>query len=275
MGKPGCRVSAVQSLEAGSHAGGGGHEPSSAVGRASFAGVGRSGPVSDPRRLAGVSASRQLTGQHSVRYGSPEELHEIIRESVGEPQVVLCIPDGQAAVVGSRQATDLVVGDADVKVVRRRSGGGLVLVDPDAAVWIDVVVPPGDERFGSDVRSGMIEVGRRWRRALIALGADPDRIAVHEGEMRTSAWGDLLCFAGVGAGEVLFDGAKLVGISQRRSSAVLRFQCQVHREDPTDRLMRLIGDRPTGEPMRPAVLGDVVGPAVDGQAVAAALAAEF
>ncbi|MGA1034630.1 MAG: hypothetical protein ACO3VI_04875 [Ilumatobacteraceae bacterium] len=72
-------------------------------------------------------------------------MHEIIRESVGEPQVVLCIPDGQAAVVGSRQSTDLVVGDADLKVVRRRSGGGLVLVDPDAAVWIDVVVPPGDE----------------------------------------------------------------------------------------------------------------------------------
>lgn len=186
---------------------------------------------------------------------------------------MLCVPDAQAAVVGSRQSTGMVTGDADVRVIRRRSGGGLVLVDPDMAVWIDLLVAPSDARFGRDVRTGMIEVGRWWCRALIALGADPDRLTVHEGGMRTGAWGELLCFAGTGPGEVLFDGAKLVGISQRRSSSLFRFQCQVHREDPTDHLLALIDEHPAGQPMRPAVLADVVGPAVNGEMLAAALAA--
>jgi lipoate-protein ligase A len=214
-----------------------------------------------------------LTGRHSVRRGSPEELHEIITEPVVEPHVVLCVPNAQAAVVGSRQSTGMVTDGVGMRVIRRRSGGGLVLVDPDMAVWIDLLVPPSDARFGRDVRTGMIEVGRLWCRALIALGADPDRVAVHEGGMRTDAWGELLCFSGTGPGEVLFGGAKLVGISQRRSSSLLRFQCQVHCEDPTDHLVTLINDHPAGQPMRPAVLADAVGPAVDGEAVAAALAA--
>ena len=35
--------------------------------------------------------------------------------------------------------------------------------------------------------------------------------------MACSAWCPLVCFAGIGPGEVLVDGRKLVGISQRRT----------------------------------------------------------
>jgi hypothetical protein len=36
-----------------------------------------------------------------------------------------------------------------------------------------------------------------------------------------------VCFAGLAAGEVIVDGAKVVGISQRRTRAGARFQCSV------------------------------------------------
>ena len=46
--------------------------------------------------------------------------------------------------------------------------------------------------------------------------------------MACSDWCPLVCFAGIGPGEVLLDGVKLVGISQRRSRPGSRFQCAVH-----------------------------------------------
>ncbi len=43
--------------------------------------------------------------------------------------------------------------------------------------------------------------------------------------MRSSPWSSMVCFDGVGAGEVLVDGRKLVGISQRRTRHAARLQC--------------------------------------------------
>ncbi len=44
--------------------------------------------------------------------------------------------------------------------------------------------------------------------------------------MRTR-WSDLVCFAGLGRGEVTVAGRKVVGISQRRTRDGARFQCAV------------------------------------------------
>ena len=58
---------------------------------------------------------------------------------------------------------------------------------------------------------------------------------VHTGEMIRTLWSSAVCFAGVGPGEVLVDGAKVVGISQRRTRAGARFQCAVMRTwDPSE-----------------------------------------
>jgi hypothetical protein len=46
-------------------------------------------------------------------------------------------------------------------------------------------------------------------------------------------WSRRVCFAGLGAGEVVVGPRKLVGISQRRTRDGARFQCVVHRSwDP-------------------------------------------
>jgi hypothetical protein len=53
--------------------------------------------------------------------------------------------------------------------------------------------------------------------------------AVHRGGLVTAPWSGLVCFAGLGAGEVTLGegGPKVVGVSQRRTRAVARFQCAV------------------------------------------------
>ena len=56
---------------------------------------------------------------------------------------------------------------------------------------------------------------------------------MHEGTLRTTRWSRLVCFAGLGPGEVTVGGAKVVGIAQRRTRAGARFQCALlHRWDP-------------------------------------------
>jgi hypothetical protein len=45
--------------------------------------------------------------------------------------------------------------------------------------------------------------------------------------MIRSPWTPMVCFAGLGPGEVTVDGAKVVGISQRRTRVGALFQCAV------------------------------------------------
>lgn len=139
--------------------------------------------------------------------------------------------DGPALALGSRQSVDQVDPThlVDAVVVRRRSGGGAVWLEPGAQLWVDVVVPVGDPRWRDDVRASMIVIGDAWRRALVASGLPEDRLEVHTGGVEGGPWSDVVCFAGIGPGEVTWDRRKLVGISQRRTRSAARFQCTVHR----------------------------------------------
>lgn len=120
---------------------------------------------------------------------------------------------------------------AGVEVVRRRSGGGAVWLAPGTVTWVDVVLPAGDPHWVDDVGRSSLWLGDAWARALVALGV-PDP-TVHRGPLVRTRWSPLVCFAGVGPGEVLVDGRKVVGISQRRTRAGARFQCAVlHHWDP-------------------------------------------
>ena len=127
-----------------------------------------------------------------------------------------------AVVLGSAQSDDVVdvvaCRRAGVEVVRRRSGGGAVLLEPGAIVWFDVIVPAARlraEGVGDDVSRSMVWLGAHVVAGLDALGLVG--VSVHAGRMVTSRWSTLVCFAGLGPGEVVLDGHKLVGISQRRT----------------------------------------------------------
>ena len=132
-------------------------------------------------------------------------------------------PTAPALVLGSTQQPDVVAPGATIDVVRRRSGGGAVLVEPGAQVWIDVLLPADDDLWDDDVGRSFRWLGEVWQRALADLGlpATP-----HDGAMCTNRWSRLVCFAGLGPGELVDEhGRKVVGISQRRTRDGARFQC--------------------------------------------------
>jgi lipoate-protein ligase A len=133
-----------------------------------------------------------------------------------------------AVVLGSLQSVDILdeaaCAAAGVEIARRRSGGGVVLLEPGRIVWFDVIVPAALLRaanVGDDVRGSMI-----WLGDLIAAAlGERAEVDVHRGPPIGSGQ---ICFAGIGPGEVVLDGRKLVGVSQRRTRAGSRFQCAVH-----------------------------------------------
>jgi lipoate---protein ligase len=130
--------------------------------------------------------------------------------------------------LGSSQPT----GDADeaaaaragVEVARRRSGGGAVLLAAGQALWWDLFIPATDPLWDTDVGRAFHWLGQAFVEALRTLGL---AAAWHDGPMVHTAWSRRVCFAGVGPGEVLLDGRKAVGLSQRRTRTTALFQCCV------------------------------------------------
>ena len=131
-----------------------------------------------------------------------------------------------ALVLGSAQPADHVdeaaAHAAGVAVVRRSSGGGAVLVQPDTVAWFDLLVPREDPLWDDDVGRASWWLGETWAAVLGALDL---RAEVHRGGLTRPTWSDRICFAGLGAGEVTVGGRKVVGISQRRARGQARFQC--------------------------------------------------
>jgi lipoate-protein ligase A len=142
--------------------------------------------------------------------------------------------DRPALVLGSTQpatiADALALEAFDVELARRRSGGGAVLLVPGQTLWVDVEIPRSDPLWDDDVGRAFHWVGHAWADALATFGVDA---SVHTGGALETPWSRAVCFGGVGAGEVLVDGRKLVGLSQRRTREGARFQCLLHhRWDP-------------------------------------------
>jgi lipoate-protein ligase A len=176
------------------------------------------------------------------------------------PRVVVCGAGSAALVLGSRQSVDRADVDAcrraGIDIVKRRSGGGAVLVEPGAMCWFDVVVPADDQRFRSvvaDVGDSMRWVGEHLVTAFGAIGITGT--TVHREGMACGAWGDLICFAGLGPGEVLLGELKLVGISQRRTRHGSRFQCMVHLHWSPEALVGLLAEpRPALDELPPVAV---------------------
>ncbi len=227
--------------------------------------------------------------------GGADELHALDVVPGEGPAVWSLAVDRPAVVLGSAQP------DADVDarlaahlgfaVARRRSGGGAVVLVPGEVLWCDLVVPAGDLAVATDVGVQFVAAGERWRAALVACGLDPASLLVLPAAVRPGVLGRVVCFGGVGPGEVVVvgpgwptagpdpePGAKLVGLSQRRSRAGVRVQGLVHRHLDVGRTAALLapGLRRVGldpDEVATRLEGTVAVADVDEDAVAAAPAA--
>ncbi|MFN0025622.1 MAG: lipoyl protein ligase domain-containing protein [Acidimicrobiales bacterium] len=158
--------------------------------------------------------------------GSAEELHSRALPSSPVRQLWLCRVTGPALVLGSSaRQQDFVNRDLarrrGVEVIHRPSGGAAVLLEPGAQLWADVLIGRGDPLWQEDIGRAAWWVGEWWQRTLARVGVTT---SVHQGRMQGGELARRICFAGVGPGEVLAEGRKLVGLSQRRTRDVVRLQ---------------------------------------------------
>jgi lipoate-protein ligase A len=157
-------------------------------------------------------------------------------------------------VLGSSQRADSVefiaASRMGIDVVRRRSGGGGVLLWPDEFVWLDLEIPASDELWSDDVGRAMWWVGELW---CSALGDLAPEATARRGRLIRSRWSSDVCFAGMGPGEVMVRGAKLVGVSQRRTRDAARFQSMIHLRWRPDVVAALVAARPPVEELEPLV----------------------
>lgn len=147
---------------------------------------------------------------------SVAELHDYNElRSEGSPLMLVVQVERPVLVLGSSQSTDILdtgrVGDTPIR--RRRGGGGLVLLQP-GDIWVDWWVPASDDRWSDDVHVGSQLAGAWWKAALAPLVQGV--ISLHGGALEGDPAYRLVCFAGAGPGEVFVDGRKAVGVTQWR-----------------------------------------------------------
>jgi lipoate---protein ligase len=154
-------------------------------------------------------------------------------------RVVLREVDRAVVVLGSAQPGSLVDADrasrSGVSVVRRRSGGAAVLLLPGAQVWADLWVPRDDPLWSVEPRTSAVVAGEWWARALGGRShtGGPSVLTVHRGPSIPAPGSDVVCFAGIGPGEVVWEGRKVVGLAQWRSrEGALVHGCAYRRWDP-------------------------------------------
>lgn len=177
-------------------------------------------------------------GGWTVTDPGPAPVAELLAPFPGSPAgrlVRVARPADSAVVLGSTQPASSVdqaaAGRLSVAVLRRRSGGGAVVVAPSAQLWLDVWVPRSDGLWDDDVVRSSWWLGAAWGAALSAVGVDGAE--VHQDRAAVDDLSRLVCFAGRGPGEVFVSGRKVVGVAQRRDRHGALLSCMVLRRwDP-------------------------------------------
>jgi lipoate---protein ligase len=168
---------------------------------------------------------------------------------------------GRRAVVRQCPSTLLVLGSTQpeavldhealarsaVPVARRRTGGGAVWLGPDDPLWIDLWVPRGDPLFRDDAARAVDWVGEWWSAALAQVGFGPTDVSRSMQPVDEIA--ALVCFAGLGAGEVHRGGRKVVGVAQWRSREGALVHCAAYRRWSPEPLLGLLNWKGTDREM--------------------------
>ena len=206
---------------------------------------------------AGWTRQRRSGTASSLCGPWPDEPH------FGHRAIAFCHVLDEALVIGSSQPLESVSSEAlnrrGIELVRRGAGGGAVLVAPRSQVWIDFWLPRRDELWDEDVVRSSWWLGALWASALGSLGAEGP--LVHRGPMVASGMSRLVCFAGLGPGEVTVGGSKLVGIAQRRNRHGARFLSVAELKWEPSSIVGLLSPRCLDERRRRTAAAELAGSA--------------
>lgn len=131
--------------------------------------------------------------------------------------------------VGLRSLVDAPTG---IRVIRRPTGGGAVLVGP-GLLGLDVALPVDHGLLNGDIVGDYRWIAEVWKAALIGIGVDARVMSLIEAREAASALAGyddarLACFARPSPFEVFVSGRKVVGLSQLRRRQGVLFSSAVH-----------------------------------------------
>lgn len=164
---------------------------------------------------------------------SAEEVHAFWPARLGAARLVRVVePVAPALVLGSTTKAEAFRLDEarrrGYEVARRSSGGGAVLVAPSAQVWLMIYLPRRDPLVLEDIGRSFLWIGHAVAAVLARHGLEPT-VVEHRTEDPPIA--REICFAGLGFGEVLVGGDKVLGLAQRRTRETVAFQVSLLWED--------------------------------------------
>ncbi len=179
---------------------------------------------------------------------------------------------------GQRDAHEV----AGHEMVQRPSGGGAVLMDDDL-LSLDIVLPDGHPWLGQDDLGAVFDpIGAAWAAALTDLGVLD--VQIHRGPATATRLGPLeqrplaeVCYASRGRGEIIADGRKLVGLSQRRRRQGALIQCGILRRWKPSPLIEALGVEPARAAIERAAVGieDLLGAGISDAAIMRAVRAHL
>lgn len=147
--------------------------------------------------------------------------HHSKSDPTGKHEVWHICPSRPALVLGSNQSLDLVDQELleaeGIDLVVRRSGGGIVYLNPGDFVWIDVMLPKNDTLYTDDISVSSLWLGEIWQRVLEEFNISS---TLYIGNYIQND----ICFASKAGGEIFVGDTKLVGVSQRRTKQGIWFQ---------------------------------------------------
>jgi lipoate---protein ligase len=186
------------------------------------------------------------------------EFHALPIPDDPTPQIWVHEVTAPTVVLGSTQRDDVVDYDAcaqrGVEVVRRRSGGGAVWLAPDEVVWVDVIIPRDAAGWSDDIHAPMVWLGEHLKAAFRNAGVVD--VAVHDGAMVNTEHSRLICFDGLGPGELTCSAGKLVGMSQRRTRSAARLQTCWYTSYRPEAFTRLLRAEVDAQTLRPVAVVD-------------------